>query len=321
MPGHIVPATGSLLEQILDQSYGLWGEGLTRADYARYNRVQLRMPWGVDNLRRLALVDNGTLLSTLKRYEFTTRLDGRAARVVGLGAVFTPPALRGRGYAAELIERVLRQAAGEGFQFGMLFSEISPAFYERFGFRSVPVEQQLLEVSRRAGAPAMLVRSGEDRDFPAIVAMHEARSRPYRFTIERSADLVRFSIGKKRVLAGLGPPGLRGVDFFAAEEGGQAVAYAVILRSAGTWTITEAGDRDPAGARLGALLQVLLARAPAARPPSIRAWLPPGFIPPQMRIVRREIPPVSMMLAPLDGAPIEPPLASHEVMWWHGDAF
>ncbi len=321
MAHDLVPATGSLLEQILDQSYGLWGEGLTRADYARYNKAQLRMPWGTENLRRVALVDNGTLLSTAKRYQFAAHLDGRPFRLVGLGAVFTPPALRGQGYAGELISRVLGEAAGQDFDFAMLFSEISPAFYERFGFRSVPVEQQLLEVSKRPGAPAMLVRSGEDGDFPAIVAMHEDRRRPYRFSIERTVELVRFSIGKKRILAGLGPPGLRGVDFFVVEEGGQAVAYAVILRSSGTWTITEAGDRDPTGARLGALLQTLLARAPSSRLPSIRAWLPPGFLPPQMRILRREVPPVSMMLAPLGGARLDPPLASHEVMWWHGDAF
>jgi hypothetical protein len=49
--------------------------------------------------------------------------------------------------------------------------------------------------------------------------------------------------------------------------------------------IEECGDRDPAGARVGALLQALLAREPAERRPIIRGWFPPGFMPPQVTIV------------------------------------
>ena len=42
-------------------------------------------------------------------------------------------------------------------------------------------------------------------------------------------------------------------------------------------------DRDPAGARLGALLQVLVAREPSRGMPLIRAWWPRAFpVPPQV---------------------------------------
>ena len=51
-------------------------------------------------------------------------------------------------------------------------------------------------------------------------------------------------------------------EFFVAEEGASAVAYVVLNVNANGWTLEEAGDRDPAGARLGAMLQVLLAREP-----------------------------------------------------------
>ena len=43
-----------------------------------------------------------------------------------------------------------------------------------------------------------------------------------------------------------------------AEEGASAVAYVVLSQNQYGWTLEEAGDRDPAGARLGAMLQVLL---------------------------------------------------------------
>ena len=50
------------------------------------------------------------------------------------------------------------------------------------------------------------------------------------------------------------------------------------------WAIEECGDRDPSGARVGAILQGLIAREPIECHPVIRGWLPPGFAPPQVTI-------------------------------------
>ena len=62
----------------------------------------------------------------------------------------------------------------------------------------------------------------------------------------------------------MGPAGDREVQFFIAEEGASAVAYVVISVRGGAWVLEECGDRDPAGARVGAILQVLMARDPSA---------------------------------------------------------
>ena len=59
-----------------------------------------------------------------------------------------------------------------------------------------------------------------------------------------------------------------------AEEGASAVAYVVISARGNAWTMEEVGDRDPAGARAGAILQALIAREPAEKRPAIGAWLP-----------------------------------------------
>jgi predicted N-acetyltransferase YhbS len=322
MSPEVVPVTGPLLEQILDATHPIWGEGLSRQAYGRYNAAQLRTAWGTDHLRRVALVDNGRLLATAKCYNLRARVDGHPVSVLGLGAVFTPLALRGRGHASELLGRLMSAAAAEGARFAMLFSEIAPAFYRRLGLAIVPVDQVLVEVDRRPGAPAMPLRSGEKKDAPAIAAMHAARSAPYRFALERTPEQVLYAMTKKRLLAGLGPPGAKVVDFFVAEEGGQAAAYVVILRSGGAWTVSECGDRDPSGARVGALLQGLLARSPGAPLPSMRSWLPSGFVPPQVRLVRHERPPVALMLGPIGTTPpIDPPLQLGDAMYWHADAF
>ncbi len=323
MDGHIVPATGALLEQILDATYPLWGEGLSRASYARLNAAQLKTPWGAAHLQRVALVSGaGRLLSTAKQYDLRARLDGRPVRVLGIGAVFTPPDLRRRGLAALLMERILDEGRRDGFDLSLLFSAIGPDYYRRFGFDPVPIEQLSLEVERRPGAPAILVRAGSDRDVPFLVEMHEARAAASRarFALERDADFIRFAITRKRLLAGLGPAGLRHLEYFVVEEGGRPAAYAVLLRANGDRVLMECADRDPSGARVGALLQVLFARTPNERSPVVRAWLPPGFRPPQVAIARGERSSVVMMMRPLQpGAAVTPPLAAADVVYWLGD--
>src|SRR5918993_2187753 len=102
--------------------------------------------------------------------------------------------------------------------------------------------------------------------------MHAVRAASVRFALRRDASLIHYALSKKRLLAGLGPSGLRQVEFFVAEEGASAVAYVVLTVSKGGWTLEEAGDRDPAAARLGGMLQVLLAREPSQRKPLIRGW-------------------------------------------------
>ena len=317
----LVLAEGVLLEQILDSTYPLWNEGLTRAAYGRWNDAQMRTPWGLAHLHRFALVDDeGRLLASAKRYRYDVRLDGRDGWMCGLGAVFTPLELRSRGYAAELIRRLLDQERAAGAVMATLFSEIGDAYYRRFGFEAVPLEEVTVELIPKSGTPAMLVRAGAERDLPDLAAMHVIRSASSRFALRRDASQIHYALSKKRLFSGLAPPGVRQLEFFAAEEGSSAVAYAVISVAGDAWTIEEAGDRDPAGARLGAMLQVLVAREPSRRKPAIHAWWPANFpVPPQVRITERAAAKDLFMARPFidSGAP----LRSEDVFYWRSDYF
>lgn len=317
----MVIASGDLLERILDETYAAWSDGLSRRAYGQLNAAQMRTPWGGERLRRLALVDGaGQLLASAKRYRFDARLDGRVAPVCGIGAVFTPPALRGRGHASRLISRLLDEERAGGAASAMLFSEIGTPFYERLGFAPVPLDEVTVTVASGRGAPAMLVRAGHESDLPALAAMHDVRSAPARFSLRRDPGLMQFALARKRLLSGLNPGGVRQVEFFVAEEGATAVAYAVLTVTAGGWTLDEAGDRDPAGARLGALLQVLIAREPSRRPPLIRAWWPRTFaVPPQVALSdRRPARDVMMMRALSD---VTLPTEAGDAFYWRSDFF
>jgi GNAT superfamily N-acetyltransferase len=318
---NVIVAEGALLDQITRLTYDIWNEGLSERAYSQWNAAQMRTPWGRTHLQRLALVDvSGRLLATAKRYRYRVRLDGRVGWMSGIGAVFTPPLQRGQGYASQLIEQLLEIERKEGALLAGLFSEIGTAFYGRLGFTPVPIDEVTVRVERRKGAPAMLVRAGDDRDLPAVEAMHQVRSSGVRFALTRDKSMIHYALSKKRLLAGLGPQGLRQVEFVVAEEGASAVAYALLHENANGWTLEEAGDRDPAGARLGAMLQVLLAREPSAPVPVIRAWWPAALaVPPQVSLTDRAPAHDLFMVKPLADVPM--PDKAEDVFYWHSDYF
>src|SRR5262249_649868 len=110
----IVPAEGKILDSILDGTHDIWSEGLLRSFYGQLWRAQRATPWGRMHLTRWALVDGADVCASAKIYDFDAVLDGRAVRIAGIGAVFTPPASRGRGHAHALIEGLLDRASRDG---------------------------------------------------------------------------------------------------------------------------------------------------------------------------------------------------------------
>ena len=88
-----------------------------------------------------------------------------------------------------------------------------------------------------------------------------------------------------------------------------------------TWTIEECGDRDPSGAGVGAILQALIAREPVERRPTIHAWLPAGFVPPQVTIVSTNPPKEMMMIRYLGSTLVQSRLSGDDVLYWRSDIF
>jgi len=320
----LVQANEILTDHILDGTHQLWHDGLSRPAYRKYWDAQRATAWGKDHLTRWALVDGDVLRCSAKLYSLDAFLDGRNVRIAGIGAVFTPIEQRGRGAAAEFLTRLTADAADNGYDAALLFSEIGADYYARLGFVTIPLSDLTIRVieDERRGAPAMMVRSGDDRDLADIVSIDAARASTARFHLQRDRELAKFAITKRRLHAALGAPGDREVQFFVAEEGASAVAYVVISVKGNEWTIDSCGDRDPAGARLGGLLQVLVAREPAQRRPAIKGWLPEHFRPPQLQIIESTPSRDVMMIKPLNerGRPTAP-LTAADVFYWRGDAF
>jgi len=318
----LVPATDTHVEQILGESYDLWNDGLSAQAYTRFWNAQTRTPWGAAHLDRVALLEGERVVASAKRYDLAARLEGRIRRVLGIGALFTSPARRGQGAAGYLMQQLLDRAVADGYEYAALFSEIAPTFYERFNFVPVPLVESRLRIIEKPGSPAILVRAGDERDLPAVAEMSTRRSAAARFCLDRSEDFIKFGLSKRRLLAGLGPPGLRELEFLVAEEGHTPVAYVVSLRYDAFWFIEDAGDRDPTGARVGAMLQAMRSRTPSTPVPEIRSWWPQSLTPPQIEIRERVPTSEVLMIRPLKDRILPlPPLTADQVVFPRLDYF
>jgi GNAT superfamily N-acetyltransferase len=274
---------GELLERVLDDTFPVWGDGLSRRGYGQWNLAQLKTRWGQDHLHRVGLVDGDVVLASAKRYLFDGLVDDRPVKILGIGAVFTPEAHRGRGLAAELIQQMMIDGSARGCTWALLFSEIGPEYYERLGFTTLRRDMVTIEVPRtRRGAPGTMVRALAPGDLSDLASISMSYTAGAGFALNRTPDLIEYAISRRRLRAGCGPSGLRQVETFVAEEGSRAAAYIVVSSGPEGVILEECGDRDPRGSRIGALLEAFVERDPSNPDRTLRAWMPPGLHPPQL---------------------------------------
>lgn len=319
----VIAARGAVLDRVLDATCRNARGGLDRQACRKLYAAEMKTAWGRRCQRPFALMEGEDVLASAEQYDLTGVLDGRAVRVCGIGPVFTEPSRGGPGHARVLIETLLNDAVREGAEMALLFSQTGIDDDIGNDFEAIRFTDLTLSVaqSSRHGAPMTMVRGGEERDLAAIVAMGRVRAEPFRFHLDRDVDFVQYVITRKRLLAGLGSANARQLHFFIAEEGITAAAYVVLSVVGDTWTLEECGDRDPSGARVGALLQALIAREPAERRPTINAWLPPRFLPPQVTIASATPSAPTISVRMLGSSAVVPPLSDDDVLFWRNDLF
>jgi GNAT superfamily N-acetyltransferase len=271
----LVTASPELLQQILNSTHEIWSEGLSPADYGRWQEAQMGTPWGRTHLARKALVEGDQWLASAKRYHFTAHIGGERASVLGIGAVFTPRDRRGRGHARDLIDRMTAEAAAEGFRYALLFSEIGPDYYASMGFELLPREDVAYEVAAGDG-PSVVSRRGRRDDLPAMSALNANAMTPAGFALERSGEQIEFGLTRRGELAALSRPGLIDLEWLVVEEGGQLAAYVIATRRARGLIIEDCGDLDSGGTRVASLISSLLTQ-PSFHPPIVRGWIPESF--------------------------------------------
>jgi predicted N-acetyltransferase YhbS len=124
--------------EVLPLTASLWAG---RRDFETYVAQTLeiaRSRYGRRHYRTIGLYDGSKLATSCKQHERTIHGLSRRLRAIGIGAVFTPTADRGRGYASLMLASVLDRARSDGHDVAYLFSDIRPQFYTALGFRALP---------------------------------------------------------------------------------------------------------------------------------------------------------------------------------------
>ena len=155
------------VRDVLPHSAAIWGGERSFADYAAEFGAVSASGFGRRRFRTLGLALDGDVVTSCKRYQRELRCGPRTFRAAGIGAVFTPEASRGRGYATAFLGALLDAERAGGTDFVYLFSDIHPAFYERLGFVPLPSRAIVLRADTLPHA-RIAARTLTDGDWPAI---------------------------------------------------------------------------------------------------------------------------------------------------------
>jgi predicted N-acetyltransferase YhbS len=171
------------VREVLPHSAAMWSGGRSYDEYVDDFRALTETGFGRRRFRTLGFVLDGVVVSSCKRYARELRCGERLLRATGVGAVFTPEAHRGRGYATAFLGALLDAERDAGTDIVYLFSDIHPAFYEKLGFVRLPSRAIALRADTLPHA-RIVARTLDDADWPAIercFAAHEAL-RPFALT-------------------------------------------------------------------------------------------------------------------------------------------
>jgi predicted N-acetyltransferase YhbS len=294
-------STDEYVRLVLPETHALWGGRRDLARYAADFRAVADSPYGRRRPFTIGLHDEERLVTSCKLYERELRWDSKTLRATGIGAVFTPPSYRGRGYASALLAMVLDRERAAGHDLAFLYSDIHPAFYQRLGFIPLPSRRLTLRVASlddaRSGAKPL-----EDRDWPSVQRCFRQLdvSRPWAFT---RTPLVWKWMRQKWAAAPA--PHEQHVNLVVRHKRGPLV-YVVALRipREDLLFVEEFGFAGEDGrTRLSAVL-----RAAAGDLARVRMWMPPA--------VAREALPAGTARTRKNAVFMVAPLSPPARAWW-----
>lgn len=175
-------ATADYARDVLPHSSSLWAGSRSLQEYVADFHAVAGSAYGRRRFRTIGLRVDGTVVVSCKRYEREFRCGDRSLRAVGIGALFTPQELRGRGYASALIGTLLDTERDAGTDVAYLFSDIAPTFYERLGFVALPSRSISLRADALPGT-RLEIKAVEDADWASIRRCFETleNRRPFAF--------------------------------------------------------------------------------------------------------------------------------------------
>ncbi len=201
---------------ILRETVDLWSAGLSPMNYRQYISLQMDHYWSRQHFRYLVCKNKDEVLASCKLYNLIMTARGRHYHFPCIGAVYTQKKYRHQNYAQALIENVIalcRQNQADGI---LLFSEIGPKLYERFGFVELGSAEFRLDLSElevlrpsfwtelsepeRRICLATKQKALDHADVPRIAQHHRQWLSTQPFGIFRSEDYWHYKISRENFL-------------------------------------------------------------------------------------------------------------------------
>lgn len=181
-----------LVAEAASQTHEIWSGGWVLDAYIERQRAMLTRA-GRDILRYVGLLDETGLIASMKRYGLVVHVPGRGPMpALGIGAVFTRKDARKKGAAATLLRWLLDDAQAHGCALALLYSEIGTAYYEKFGFVTLPSFEHSAKTNEFPRQTSLALRPALPEDERTMITLHEASWDPNVVRIVRTPELLRY---------------------------------------------------------------------------------------------------------------------------------
>ncbi len=126
------------------------------------------------------------IASSLGVYPYRFRIHDKTVNAACIGAVHTHPEFRRQGLAARLLEGVTERLQSSGMEALLLYSDIAPAYYQKFGFAILPIHHgQLQAHANDALSTNCEPLPWNETSIQLIRPLYDAFQSQYDFSIER----------------------------------------------------------------------------------------------------------------------------------------
>ena len=140
-------------------TYVEWGQKLSLHQYLAREQKLRATAWAKSNMQTWLLVDEaGQALSSCETFRMNSVRAEQPGHAYAIASVFTSENLRGKGYAAQMLQAVMSELErrDKKLQAFTLYSEIGDGLYSRLGFSARPSFERVIATNARKSSAGMI---------------------------------------------------------------------------------------------------------------------------------------------------------------------
>ncbi|HET6327459.1 MAG TPA: GNAT family N-acetyltransferase [Planctomycetaceae bacterium] len=173
--------------------HDVWSGGLELEEHVRRRSANPKFDnatWYVGTLA-------GRVVAACGCFHVSVCIDGTVERACAVGSVHTLAEFRGRGFAPRVLAFAETQERLVGKTFSLLYSDISPGYYARLGYRLCPAASGWIHPMQSQSTPSAgcdLVRFQPAEELTALLELYNGGHVRYSLSIARSMEYWQYLV-------------------------------------------------------------------------------------------------------------------------------